>query len=674
MPFFKRTIIPLLIFFFTFALYVHNASHSIYAGDAGDLVTAAFLGGVAHAPGYPFYTLLGFLLTRLPVSFSPAFMVGLISVFSGAFGAMFFYVLIYTLVKDKLISLLTTAILSTTYYYWFYSEFAEVFALNNLLIILLFLCVALLRKTKEKKYFFFIAGIFGLGFAHHQTIVFFVPSILLLITPLFFSLPGKLKILLQMTGSFLLGASFYLYIPFAASHHAAINWDNVHDISSFLHLVLRKDYGTFTAGSFNPPVFAQRIVILKNYLQSVMTQLTIPVCIISAIGVLELWRRKQRLLLLSFLLAFLISGPLFITYAGFPIYGTFFVGVYERFFIASSIIILFFFPYGMVWLSKLFGQIFSTRYAVVLLQLTFFIIPLLLYIYNFPKTSLENLTMGDMIGSDLLTPLPPHAILFLGGDTALFDTWYAHYALNIRPDVKVININGIGGDEYAHMVATYFKNNPQKRVKIPLQAIIADLSEKYSVFSVDQIASTDTIKMNWIPYGLSYHLLPSSQSELTKSSYDLLTQAIWKHMHIPYIAQRTKAGDNFSIAEIPTFYANALTSVGNYYANTYQASSEAVLWYNKALLVDPASMKAHQALSLYYLTGERNCQSAVDHLQAAIDANKFEKTSYFLLYVSYRDCLKNPQAAMAVATIYKNIFQEDINKSIVQALGGKGIK
>jgi len=76
----RDKLISIGLFFLFFIVYILNSSRSIYAGDVGDLVSAAAVGGVAHPPGYPLFTFLGFILTHLHLGSSPAFQVGLISV------------------------------------------------------------------------------------------------------------------------------------------------------------------------------------------------------------------------------------------------------------------------------------------------------------------------------------------------------------------------------------------------------------------------------------------------------------------------------------------------------------------------------------------------------------------------------------------------------------------
>jgi hypothetical protein len=60
-------------------LYLLTAAHDVIAGDTPDFLIAAKTLGVAHAPGYPQLTFLGYLFTWLPVG-STAFRIGLLAV------------------------------------------------------------------------------------------------------------------------------------------------------------------------------------------------------------------------------------------------------------------------------------------------------------------------------------------------------------------------------------------------------------------------------------------------------------------------------------------------------------------------------------------------------------------------------------------------------------------
>ncbi len=250
-----RFLLPIGLFFFFLILYVHNLSRSVYGGDVGDLLTASFVGGVAHPPGYPLFTLLGYILTRHTIFPTPAFAVGLISAFSGAFGVVLFFLITKKLTGKTLAPFIGALILGFSYLFWFYSEIAEVFALNSffvLLLIYLYICYNEHPTQKIRNIIFFT---FGLALTNHHTIIFLFPSLLILLFRKKYlslrNIGGKIKDVFISIIFFLLGFLPYLYVPFAAARKTVVNWDNVHDIPSFFHLLLRQDYGTFNAGTFS---------------------------------------------------------------------------------------------------------------------------------------------------------------------------------------------------------------------------------------------------------------------------------------------------------------------------------------------------------------------------------------------------------------------------------------
>ena len=72
-------------FAFAAAFYGAHMAPEVTLEYSGELVTAAFILGVPHPPGYPLWTLLGFLWSHGIVPFgNPAWRIGLMSVFTGA--------------------------------------------------------------------------------------------------------------------------------------------------------------------------------------------------------------------------------------------------------------------------------------------------------------------------------------------------------------------------------------------------------------------------------------------------------------------------------------------------------------------------------------------------------------------------------------------------------------
>lgn len=660
----KKHLLAFLFVLFVFLLYVYNLSRSVYGGDVGDLVTASVRMGVAHPPGYPLFTILGYLLTRLSfLPVTPAFLVGLISAISASIGLLVFYFLSFLLSKNKIASLLATSILAFSFLYWFYAEIAEVFALNSFFAIVLFFFAILIRK-KSGPFLFFIFFLFtGLSLTNHQTIIFIFPSLFLLLAKPWWSMIQKSKkqLFLSLLG---LGLGFlpYLYIPWAASHNPVINWDNVHDIPSFFHLVLRQDYGTFQAGIFDKPTFLQRLITIRVYLLYLLSQVTIPVVTVSICGLGVLWKR-DRMLFGAFVLAFLLSGPFFVAYAGFPLTGSFILGVYERFFALSALLIIMPFSIGILWLATRLSNVLRRTVYITIFQLVFFMIPLALLLYNFPKTNLSSVMIGDTYAEDLLLPLPAHSLLVFNGDTLVFNTWYVHYVRGVRSDISLYNM---GGEVQNKTVRAFLQTNEtQKKEGTRLDTLISSLvtNSKYRpVFSTVQLQPTkDAKKITWVPYGLVYQLVLSSDELPSREAYLARQEKIWSSFRIPSTEdQKKKVFHNFTLSEFPAGFSNAALVAGNFIYTHYADTEHAEMYYKKAVTIAPDNAKAYEVLGAYYLGIGGKCPEVAANLTTAIGLNPFEKLPYLLLYSTYKDCFHQQDSAKTVASQFSAVFHQDL--------------
>lgn len=657
----KKTI--LLGFFLLVLLaiiYIHNLSLSVYGGDVGDLVTSSVVAGVAHPPGYPLFTLLGFLLTRIPFA-TPAFMVGLISAFSSVFAVAIFFLLSLRISKNKVIALIASLILAFNYLFWFYAEIAEVFALNNLFVLLLLFIALLYREKKHKNYLFLLSFVAGLSLTNHQTILLVFPSILILIYDSLFNLRKNPKVLIQSLIFFILGFSIYIYVPLASFRNPVINWDNVKDINSFLHLILRKDYGTISAGSFEPPNWTQRMIILKTYFADIFSQLTLPVVILSLLGFIKLFLKDKRLFF-SLLMGFLISGPVFIGYAGFPLVNNFYVGVYERFFVMSSIILLLFFPAGLKLFIDFLNSLLKKKIYEPLFLGIFFLIPLALFYYNFPKTDLHNIHIGDRLAYDFLTPLPKNSLLLMSGDTILFNTWYVHYGLNFRPDVTIVNLDALGFDTFLRSEkAKYLIDHPKDKTNPDLFIyIFKEIAKNRPVFSLSAVQPIKGQKNIWIPYGLEFKMLSQTNNIPSEKDYVSKTDSVLSEFKKPSILEtKSIALGSLSIADIPQTYSIAYLRIGNFMYSQYRDKNLAYAFFQKAIANDSNVYQNYDVMGAYYLYVDKSCSKAEQNLLEAKNIYPFDNYSYYLLYLTYRDCFKNNNKAKTLVKEYNDVFKSD---------------
>ena len=84
---------------FILLIYGRTLYPGVAGGDSGELIITAYGLGVAHPPGYPLYTLLGHVITWLPVG-SIAWRVNLLSAILDAIAAGLLFRLTWRMSKD----------------------------------------------------------------------------------------------------------------------------------------------------------------------------------------------------------------------------------------------------------------------------------------------------------------------------------------------------------------------------------------------------------------------------------------------------------------------------------------------------------------------------------------------------------------------------------------------
>lgn len=197
-------------FFIILLLYFRNITQDVYAGDIGDIATAAYFFGVPHPPGYPLLTILGFLFSKLPIPIPVISRIALVSVVAATSGLIVYFKLITELVishsrpdresidhksKSKnfnkisfdfeglLVVILSTGILGFSYYYWLYAEVPEVFALNNFFVIVMYTAAYLFYRTKKINFLYLTSFIAGLSMTNQQAIMFVFPGLFVMVLP-----------------------------------------------------------------------------------------------------------------------------------------------------------------------------------------------------------------------------------------------------------------------------------------------------------------------------------------------------------------------------------------------------------------------------------------------------------------------------------------------------------
>jgi len=668
---------PLILFVIVFLTYLNNLSASIYGGDAGDLVTAVIVKGVPHPSGYPLFTLLGILFNALPIAQTPAWKVGLISVFSSSFAIVLFYLIIVEvlskkknlIIEKRFVAFISGLTLAFVYPFWLYSEIAELFALNNFFTLLLVYLAVLYSLRKKVKYLYFLFFSAGLSLSHHEIVILIFPSLLVLLLYRNFKILKAWKVLLKCFSVFFIGLLPYLYIPIAASKKPLINWDNPSSFKNFINLVSRADYGwKLNTSPENTPLLA-----LKSYFGYLNIELTFILIILFVFGMIWIIKNNKPIFI-SLLLSLILTGPFSIIYTNTTISNEFLLGVMERFYITSIIFILLFSSFGILLFSeklidflKKFDSSFSRKksYKIVFI-LMFTIVPLAFFIKNFPKTNLRNFWLGDYLAYDILSPLPKNSYLLIYGDTLAFNTLYLQNALGVRKDVNItwlgpINHENIYEKERKEVIR---KNKGISKDEIDFR-IIESLAKKGEVFTVEKRGSMSQknhmIGFDWIPYGLVYKLAKGRDKLMKREEYLKQQDEIFSKFHLtkPEL-EKDSFIRSLTLSEIPSLYFRAYNEISLYLNIFYKEMPGSKKYCERILNLNQAEALGYECIGYYYFS-KKDCQISEKNLKEAIKLSPQNNRPYIYLFMNYKSCFRDNRKAKEVEKVYRNIFKsEDI--------------
>lgn len=622
--------VSLIVSAISLLVFVVFQAQGIYAGDSGDLVTAAAVGGVAHPPGYPLFTGLGWALSHSPF-FTVNWRVGLLSSIPHAVVAGFVYSIVYRLSKNRIAGIFASLALVGNYLFFLYSVTPEVFGLFDFFVASL--VYVLLRLSESKKVCWLYAGslLFGLSLAHHHVILFMVPAIAYLLHNYAKMNRLDIKTVLKSVGFFGMGLLPYLYVPWASYFDPIINWDRVRSFSRFIHLVTRADYGSFVSSPVYGDSLYERFLSIRAFGTFLLTDWYWVGIVLCGLGLAYLWRRK-KIFFSVWLISFLCLGPLFFFYASFPLASRFTLGTYERFLLPSYVLVSIAIGLGYhVIVSKL-------RYALAA-GIVLFLFPCLIgamTLYRFWDIRLDK--TAEHLGQDILESAPIGAIIFLSGDTSLFTTQYVRYALGQRKDTIVIHASRLNLSDYQQTLKSRFPNLVIPRVSPEsfVSEFVALNSPKYPVMS--NAVSPIGDRWYWVPHGL---LLRATKFEDLPSSETMYRDnlALFSRFSDPREGILARY-NHLMLSDVRDVYAESYITLGN-------TLSRAKMW-------DEAKDAFNKAISY---SGETSQSKAFTNLGVAqsvtlecdlalISFDQAEKYSYtemdeLLMYrgVTYRDCV-----------------------------------
>jgi hypothetical protein len=172
-------------------------SLSYLSPDGSELATIPYVLGLAHSPGYPLYTWLGFLFSHLVPLGDVAYRINLMSAVMGALAAAGVYWILIRILPESIPPLwcrttaaLPALLLAFSKTFWAQSLIAEVYAPNAAGIVITLIALLRWERTRRRVDFFLFALAFGLSLGLHISDLGFAPAFILFFLLCLFELVG----------------------------------------------------------------------------------------------------------------------------------------------------------------------------------------------------------------------------------------------------------------------------------------------------------------------------------------------------------------------------------------------------------------------------------------------------------------------------------------------------
>jgi hypothetical protein len=392
------------------------------------------------------------------------------------------------------------------------------------------------------------------------------------------------------------------------------------------------------------------VLAIKGYITFAFGDFSWIGLLLAAFGAIQLFRHKKNFFIfLSF--AFMCLGPGFFFYASFPFANAFTLGTYERFLLPSYIILYLFIGAGF---SYLFDIIELIMKKISSLPMPVWIAGVFLVLSVYPLaigsitlwrfTGLARDATGDNLGRDILTSLPHNSILLLSRDTTLFTTQYVRYALNVRPDIKVLHIGRLASPEYFESIKYNFPDLtlPASTNRDSLVELIKLNADKYPVFTSLEFFIDSS--WYWVPFGLVYKLVSHDALPPVDRMY-ADNMVLWGKFHDPATGILSRY-NHLMLSDIRDVYAGSRMTLGKLLlkANKGDPAKEqfmAAIAYHS----DSQTADAYAYVGLVELFA-KNCKEALGAFSKAREASLvpgIELTLYEA--TTYRDCVGDTKKA-----------------------------
>ncbi len=411
-------------------VYRLTLAPDLYSLDSPELAAAAYRLGIAHPPGYPLYTLSGWLFSHAFPIGNVAFRLNLLSAVFAVVATLLTYLLAARLTRRPVIAAAAALSLAFSYYFWADALTAEVYTLDAALFAGLLLAAAAWRERPSAARAVVVGLALGLGLATRTTTLLYVPA---LVVFAYASGARSASAWAAATAGVAAGLLFYLYLPLRSAAGVSVGPGD-YGLDGSLRVWDLATLGGFwdhvSAAAFRGDVFAYGPAGLLRETATFGGRLTASFLAVGVplglAGAVRQWRADRVL----FLLFAGTAAPLalfFISYGAID---------KEFMFLPAYVVWALWMALGMTWAVDAFagtGTVAAWRAGAATL-----VLPAAALAVNAPLVSLHNEHRPRQAAEAFLARVPQGAVVY-GPFLDIAPFQYLQEVEGERPDVRLVN-------------------------------------------------------------------------------------------------------------------------------------------------------------------------------------------------------------------------------------------
>lgn len=422
-----------------FALYAATSPRTVSLEDDGLFVLSSYFLGIEHPPGYPLYTLIGHLFSKLPFG-SVAYRVHLASAFFGALTGSAIWLVARRLIPGRLPAYLAAFALGFSPVFWSQAIIAKgTYTLNTFfLLVLAYLglraCPPNAPPDPRDRFILpTMAFLFGLGMSNHWPLMLLVaPAFAVLLWPRRVEFLKQLPLLLWLV---VLGLLPYAWMVYRSLAPLPISFDGPLDtFPKFWFFVTRAGYrGVDVSLSAN---WLDHVKFIRFLGGELLVQFAVLGTIFAAAGAANLRRVFGDRVTAFLIVAFLGPSVVLALLLNFD-YDSVSAHVYHVYPLPAYAIVALWLGLGFAWMRDRFSLPTAPSVGIVgaLLALILFV--------GSRTNLLEHYVWAKRYAHAVLHTLPQNATVFVGTEFDMATIAYFHLIDHERPDITLYQWKGL---------------------------------------------------------------------------------------------------------------------------------------------------------------------------------------------------------------------------------------